>query len=65
MAANICGGDLKVLDSIREHHQQVEVMPPLAVAIMVLDDWGADIPSDLIAKADCVRVNTPGTLELH
>ena len=65
LAADICDGDMAFVDSVKDHHQEVEAMPPLAVAVLVLSDWGASIPAELVARANCVPVTVPSVLEIH
>ena len=65
LAADICGGDAAMLREVQRRQTVVEDMRPLSVAVMVLHGWGATIPADLLAKADCVAVTHPDVLGIH
>jgi hypothetical protein len=65
LAADICGGDVSMLDEVRRRQLYLEDMRPLSVGVLVLNSWGATIPDDILRKAGCVPVTHTGTVEVH
>ena len=65
LAAEIFEGDSEFLRQVQAQHRSLETMPPLDIAVIVLDSWGAVFPDDILAKANCVRTNFPPTITIN
>ncbi len=66
LASHAAGKRLDVLVYNEAAQAELEKMPDFQVGVMLMCDWGADVPGELMEEAHVVpNLTLPGELELH
>lgn len=66
LASDIAGHRLHILGYGEAQAQEVAALDDLTVGVMLMADWGGNVPPELLARAHVVGVFTvPGSLEIH
>ena len=64
-AAQIAGGELDCLQLAKAQVEELDRMDNLTLGMLLLCDWGATVPPELMAKANVVPNVRLDPLDLH